>query len=158
MTEFLAVILTWPVVFAAALIYFRTEVKGVLAMLQNTRRATLPNGAVIDFAAGDPSQRQPAETIENRSFQNETIRLDGKNFLNCRFENVVLQYSGEGPFSLQGSQFHGHFQFMFDGPAARAVQALSAMYTGFGDRGRETVEMFFDSIRNPAPHSRQPPK
>ncbi|MGX9693783.1 hypothetical protein ACTJNK_25840 [Achromobacter anxifer] len=149
MIEFLSVILTWPVVAAVALFWFRSEIKGLLTMLQKTRRASLPNGAVIDFAAGDQVQRQPAETIQNRTFRDETVEIDGKIFRNCRFENVILKYSGEQPFSLQDSQFHGSLQFFFAGPAANAVEALTAMYTGFGDLGRQMVEMFFDSIRNP---------
>lgn len=154
MIEFLSVILTWPVVVAVALFWFRGEIKGLLTMLQKTRRASFPNGAVVDFATGDQAQRRPAETIQNKTFLDETVEIDGKTFVNCRFENVILKYSGEEPFSLQDSQFHGSLQFLFAGAAANAVEALTAMYAGFGELGRQMVEMFFDSIRNPRQQGR----
>jgi hypothetical protein len=44
------------------------------------------------------------QEIYNQTFQNETVKLDGKKFLNCTFDNVTFQYEGTAPFLLAGGQ------------------------------------------------------
>ena len=44
----------------------------------------------------DPINGDGSGTIieENKDFRHETVQLDGKLFLNCRFENCLLTYGG----------------------------------------------------------------
>jgi hypothetical protein len=58
------------------------------------------------------SQKQ--ETIYARSYQNETVELDGKNFDHCHFSNVKLNFHGRAPFSFIQSDFNGEIWFGTD--------------------------------------------
>ncbi len=153
MTEFLAVILSWPVVTAAALIYFRDDIRQALRMFTKARRATLPNGAAIDFHSPPLGQAEleSLELITGRSFISALVPLDGKNYSRCRFENCIFEYAGDAVFELSGNDFMGTVQFTFTGAAARVSQTLSAIYTGMGPIGPNIVESFFDRVRNPQP-------
>lgn len=47
------------------------------------------------------------ERIIGKSFRNERIVLDGKSFVNCRFDNVTMEYNGTAPFELLSNSFGG---------------------------------------------------
>jgi hypothetical protein len=40
------------------------------------------------------------EDVYNHPFANETVRLDGKRFLGCTFDNVTFVYQGTAPFTF----------------------------------------------------------
>jgi hypothetical protein len=42
----------------------------------------------------------PKEVISGKSFLNETVSLDGKVFVNCTFNNVILSFDGTAPFEI----------------------------------------------------------
>jgi hypothetical protein len=42
----------------------------------------------------------PKDVISGKTFANETVRLDGKVFVNCTFNNVILSFDGTAPFEL----------------------------------------------------------
>jgi len=48
------------------------------------------------------------ETIRGRAFKNEEVELDGKSFLECKFEGVTLVFRGEHPFALIGADIKGN--------------------------------------------------
>ena len=47
------------------------------------------------------------EVISKKTFRNETVELDGKQFHWCIFENVNLKYEGRGPVLCNGCSFRG---------------------------------------------------
>jgi len=40
------------------------------------------------------------EDIYNRPFSHETVKLDGRRFHNCTFDNVTFEFEGTGPFEF----------------------------------------------------------
>jgi len=78
-------------------------------------------------------KRSSCSTEENKSFRGQTVRLDGKSFSNCRFENCVLIYSGERCEWEDTSFFN--CQIVFDGPANNTVQFLRGIGLSFEMRG-----------------------
>ena len=47
----------------------------------------------------------PLNKIEGITYKNETVRIDGNQYVDCTFDNVVLQFDGEAPFGFT----RGHF-------------------------------------------------
>lgn len=93
-----------------------------------------------------PPIKQP-ELIRDRTFQNERIDVDGKQFENCTFgEGCRLIYSGGEPFLIFDSQ--GQMDIAFEGAAQRTVDTLRALQlTGFADY----VDHIVSEIRAPLP-------
>jgi hypothetical protein len=57
---------------------------------------------------------------EKRSFKDETLALDGNEYIDCTFENCTMVYSG-GSFTLEPFAFDG-VHWRFAGPAGRGVE------------------------------------
>ena len=47
----------------------------------------------------DPKWEEKLQTVHKKIFINETVRVDGKRFINCEFRNVTFIYNG-GPFAF----------------------------------------------------------
>lgn len=86
---------------------------------------------------------------ENKLFRNQTITLDGNEYDRCRFETCVLQYQGLRPVVLNDNLMND-CQWSFKGPAANAVQFLSALHRS-GNDGALLVEQTFNMIRGLTP-------
>lgn len=88
-----------------------------------------------------------------QTYRDQTVILDGSEFDRCVFENCVLEYQGVKPVTLNGSTMT-NCQWAFKGPAANAVQFMSAMYRS-GAAGAMLIETTFNQIRGlvPAPQS-----
>jgi len=67
---------------------------------------------------------------KDQTFENTTVQLDGNTFVNCRFDNAVLQYSGES-LKMDNCTFN-RFSFQFGGALATGLYAL---YQLFGTEG-----------------------
>jgi hypothetical protein len=61
-------------------------------------------------------------SIENETFRGDAVRLDGKKFLRCTFENCVLYYGGE-PCEWENSRFVD-CRIVIDGKAHNTIQVL----------------------------------
>ena len=59
-------------------------------------------------------------------FSNQTVTLDGNQFDDCRFTNVVFDYAG-GPVHLCGCRFEG-FRWQFSGDLARGLAVIGRLY------------------------------
>lgn len=57
---------------------------------------------------------------ENKTFRNETVRLDDSEFINCRFIDCKWVISGPD-FTLQDVQFDGQFELIVEGDANNAL-------------------------------------
>jgi MFS family permease len=51
---------------------------------------------------------KPLARIYNGHFTNETVYVDGKNFISPVFDGVTLIYNGTGPFSMENAQWIPH--------------------------------------------------
>ena len=84
----------------------------------------------------------------NQAFQNETVILDGNEFVQCSFNRCKFQYSG-GDFNIDRIVFDS-MEFTVDGPAARTVLLLRSLWAN--PVGREAVL----GLLNAGPDTKQP--
>jgi hypothetical protein len=91
----------------------------------------------------------PSDVIQNtnNTYKNLTIHVDGQSFINCLFENCVLEFSGTGYLEFQSNKLV-NTRWAFVGPAGNTIGFLAALYGGLGTEGVEVVERLFDEIRN----------
>lgn len=61
-------------------------------------------------------------------FSNQTVQLDGNQFDDCRFTNVVFEYAG-GPIHLCGCRIEG-FRWQFGGDLARGLAVIGRLHGG----------------------------
>src|SRR5215470_1604184 len=40
----------------------------------------------------------PLNEVREKIFKNETVQLDGNEFINCTFDNVIFEFNGQAPF------------------------------------------------------------
>jgi hypothetical protein len=84
--------------------------------------------------------------VVDKEFFNCAVELDGFNFVRCRFENVQLIYKGTGRTGVSYCTFLNPL-FRYAAPASRGIEFLHALYHGFGQLGRETVEKIFENVK-----------
>jgi hypothetical protein len=82
-----------------------------------------------------------------QKFSKQTIILDGNSFEACEFKGCTLVYNGISEVKLLGSQLED-CQWSFDGPAARTLQFMQALYQA-GGGGRELMAETFRRFGNP---------
>lgn len=81
--------------------------------------------------------------IENKTFNNETVHVDGNSYIGCTFTRSTLVYSaGEIP-EFANCEFD-RVTLDFDGAAQNTMTFLSGLYRGGFERGIETI---FDAMR-----------
>ena len=84
-----------------------------------------------------------------KTYRDQTVVLDGNEFDQCVFENCTLEYQGVKVVNLSGSTLN-NCQWSFKGPAANAVQFMSAMYQS-SPQGALLIESTFNTIRGIVP-------
>ncbi len=89
------------------------------------------------------------EPINNRTYINETVELDGKVFQNCRFVNVTLMYHGLGPTGILGCNLEGTTMIETDNAA------LSTMLAFIGTLQKMPHEDMFIGEKDPATGNRR---
>jgi hypothetical protein len=83
----------------------------------------------------------------NKKFKDETVDLDGNQFVGCSFEGCKLMYYG-GPIPFFDSCKFGDSSFMFEKGAGNAVEFLRELYhCGL----HQNVEAFFEDLRKNPP-------
>jgi len=82
---------------------------------------------------------------ERQTFSNATIIIDGNEYLECKFERCKIVYCGVAVVALNGCSF-SDCEWSFDGPAARTVQFMSALYAS-GGGAKELIEQTLRNIR-----------
>jgi hypothetical protein len=87
------------------------------------------------------------KNIQNQ-YKNTRVQLDNNEFIECKFENCTMEFSGMGPVSMVGCQF-ANVSWVFLGAAQNTLNFLNGLYHGMGEGGRKLVESTFDNIRNP---------
>jgi hypothetical protein len=81
--------------------------------------------------------------VENKTFNNETVHVDGNSYIGCTFTRTTLIFSaGEMP-EFANCEFE-QITLDFDGAAQNTLLFLSGLYRGGFQRGVETI---FDGIR-----------
>src|SRR5262249_20857471 len=86
---------------------------------------------VIGLAAGDTALAEqsantqsltnfradyPLKEVRGKTFKEETVPIDGNNFIDCTFDNVALRFDGEAPFRFTNDHFTGKFSLTSNNP------------------------------------------
>ena len=88
----------------------------------------------------------------NRTFTDETVELDGNQFLGCTFKNCKLMYYG-GPIPYFDTCGFDTSPFMFEKGAGNALEFLRELYhAGL----QQNVEAFFADVRMNPPGASRP--
>jgi hypothetical protein len=83
---------------------------------------------------------------EGETFTNETVVLDGNDYLNCTFTNCEIIFNGTASVSLNGISFND-CRWTFGGPAGMTINFMTALYqAGVTDLIDQTI----DNIRRGA--------
>jgi hypothetical protein len=89
-----------------------------------------------------PNWHEPLEPVVNKEFRNETVELDGKNFVDCRFVNVTFRYNGTMPTQFSNCTMPGagrEYILQTDNPLVLTTHELvNALRTSAGERGTTT--------------------
>lgn len=92
---------------------------------------------------------------QKQTFNDLTIHLDGGTYVECRFTNCVLVYSGALPVHMSACSFDGG-RFEFGGAAALAINFMTGVHKG-GGQGRQIIEETFENIRRGQAPTRRAP-
>jgi hypothetical protein len=66
----------------------------------------------------------PLTKIQTKTFRNETVQLDGNEFIDCTFDNVVLKFDGKAPFRFINGHFVEHYSIASDNPVIKPILEL----------------------------------
>ena len=91
--------------------------------------------------------------IEKQQFKNQAVVLDGKEFIDCIFENCVLHYGGSAPYGANRTKWI-NCGFQFINASAQTLQVMTALYAQGGEF-RAIVENVIKEIQGakpPKPH------
>jgi hypothetical protein len=81
--------------------------------------------------------------FKQEKFEDKTILVDGKTFIDCDFKNCTMQYGGGSGTVFDANRFDG-YRWQFVGPALMTLGFMRSLYHG----GFSTViDEIVDSIR-----------
>ena|SRR5712691_1176211 len=83
--------------------------------------------------------------VEGQTFINETVTLDGNEYLNCVFGKCRIAYGATAPAKLVNSEFDS-CTWEFIGAAGLTVDFMTALYA-MGGGALELIEGTFNNIR-----------
>ena len=90
---------------------------------------------------------------QGAAFTNETVVLDGNEYLNCTFTNCELIFRGTDGVALHGIDFNG-CRWTFEGPAGLTINFMTALYqAGVTD----LIDQTFENIRRGTHRPREAP-
>lgn len=95
--------------------------------------------------------------FEDQQFADEPIRLDGNEFVRCRFERCQLTYAGGPVPTLAECQFVD-VNWQFSEAAANTLQFLRGLFHGGGAGGQALVEHTFRNLTMKTDQSAAQPK
>ena len=80
---------------------------------------------------------------EKKEFSDVSIVIDGNEYIECRFSRCEIIFAGGSLPRLIKNSFDS-CRFAFDGPAARAIQFMAALYQG---GAQNLIEATFENVR-----------
>jgi hypothetical protein len=66
----------------------------------------------------------PLKEYRGKTYKDETVQIDGNEFIDCTFDNVTLKFDGQAPFRFTNDHFQGKFGFTSDNPIVKSTMAL----------------------------------
>jgi hypothetical protein len=85
--------------------------------------------ALAEQAANTPSATNfrddyPFKEYRGKTYKNETVQIDGNNFIDCTFDNVTFRFDGEAPFRFTNDHFQGAFRLTSNNPIVKSTLVL----------------------------------
>jgi hypothetical protein len=84
----------------------------------------------------------PLKQIQSRTFKNETVQIDGNEFIDCTFDNVIFKFDGQAPFRFTNDHFHlpSKFSIGSDNPVAKAAIELVSAFQKVENAARSQLQ------------------
>jgi hypothetical protein len=82
-------------------------------------------------------------TFKGETFENETIKLDGNEYIDCTFRECEFVYAGYGPVIMRGNKIFG-YKLTFIDSAQRTLNLMEVLYHG---GFKDLIEKTFENIR-----------
>jgi hypothetical protein len=70
----------------------------------------------------------PFKEYRGKTYKDETVQIDGNNFVDCTFDNVVLRFDGQAPFRFTNDHFNGKFSLTTNNPVVKSTMELMASF------------------------------
>jgi hypothetical protein len=127
--------------FNSKVLYAPSDFKDETLFIENMR-----SGIKIENINSDFETKEKIEYFKNKTFNNQTIDLDNKDYSQCVFNNCTLIYRAEGHIGIQYCEFN-NVSWKFENNAAKTMLFLSSLYE-LGEGGRIIVEKTFENIKS----------
>ncbi len=86
--------------------------------------------------------------IKDQKFNNQTLELDNRHYINCTFEHCSVVYKGIGSFGLDRCTLSPDTNWVFKEYSSNVISFFNYLYNGFGEAGKQVVEWTFKTIRD----------
>lgn len=104
----------------------------LLLLLLLSRDKRVPTTTQIQHQSNDrPFDNPQWQVVNGIQFKNQTVKVDNKRFYNCTFDNVTMEYDGEGPFEMIHCQSNGQIVVETSNPVARGYAYLVELLQSF---------------------------
>ena len=70
----------------------------------------------------------PLSQIRAKTFRNETVQIDGNDFIDCTFDNATLKFEGTAPFRFTNDHFNGKINLTSNNPVITATIGLMGAF------------------------------
>jgi len=94
---------------------------------------------------------EDSEIIRNEAYEGKIIFIDGKSFINCKFNHSKLIFLGAKPYSMMGCSLK-NCDFLFGEYAQLFIEQMHELYQDPGMK--EQAEIVFDAIRHGVFHNK----
>lgn len=120
----------------------RSPVVWLLFALLATSIATLGVGVYrLRYTQPPFDSETPLTIVAGKTFRNERVELDGKEFRNCTFMNVKLVYNGRARAALIRNEFVNPPVLTSDNPA---IDVAASLIIGVQEMGGAPVKFVMD--------------
>jgi hypothetical protein len=82
----------------------------------------------------------PFKEYRGMTYKDETVQIDGKNFIDCTFDNVTLRFEGKAPFRFTNDHFTEKFAFASNNPVVKSTMALLGAFYKNGKYRSDSTE------------------
>lgn len=113
-------------------------------------RMILDSPAIKAGGVASKAQQFEPVTVSGREFNDESIALDGKRFIDCSFSNCTLRYGGQAVI-VETTSFRG-CRFLFHSEAASTVQFLECFGLMTPGTDTEYSQIVQTDSRKPLPN------
>ena len=88
------------------------------------------------------------KTIRSKTFSGQRVRLDGKCFVDCHFQNADLIIEGNGLFEMQNCKIEEDCRLAVEGPGQVLLHVLKMMLYSGGWMSR-VADNVLHTVRQP---------